>query len=61
MGVMGAGIAYEFKLRYPEMYKSTKKYAKIIFSILGCFGFIKIQTKTYYASQQRNIGNTHLK
>ena len=25
MGVMGAGIAYEFKLRYPEMYKKYKK------------------------------------
>ncbi len=25
VGVMGAGLALEFKLRYPEMYKDYKK------------------------------------
>jgi len=26
VGVMGAGIAYEYKLRYPKMFTKYKKY-----------------------------------
>ena len=38
VGVMGAGIALEFKLRYPEMYKNYKKLLNFFVFLQENFG-----------------------
>ena len=40
VGVMGAGIAYEFKFRYPEMFSKYKSYCIYIYDTLDDAGLI---------------------
>lgn len=49
VGVMGAGIAYEFRLRYPDMYQQYQKYC-----IEKC---IDIGTLWIYKSEDRDVLN----
>jgi len=49
IGVMGAGIAYEFRLRYPDMYKKYQKY---------CYEKkIHVGTLWIYKSKDKNVLN----
>ena len=49
VGVMGAGIAYEFRLRYPDMYKKYQEY---------CYEKkIHIGTLWIYKNEDRNVLN----
>jgi len=49
VGVMGAGIAYEFRLRYPELYQKYKEHVKI--------NLVKIGTLWLYKSENKWILN----
>ena len=49
VGVMGAGIAYEFRLRYPKMHERYKEICK--------YNLLKIGTLWIYRADNKNILN----
>nr|WP_241879278.1 hypothetical protein [Psychrobacter sp. PraFG1]UNK06025.1 hypothetical protein MN210_04845 [Psychrobacter sp. PraFG1] len=47
VGVMGAGIALECKLRYPEMFRSMRIFVKLVCLSLENYGYINKKALGY--------------
>ena len=60
-GVMGKGIALQFKKRFPQMYEQYKTCVEVASSLLGMFLHIRTQKVSYITSELRGRGRRKLK
>lgn len=57
VGVMGKGIAKDFKYFFPEMFRDTRSGAKTRRSTSANYTSTVVNTNRYSISQQRSIGD----